>query len=311
MSFSLFPKFVVRLICLLSDSIICLCIRYSRCGDPHGHDWAPPECDVSIRPGWFWHSSEKPKSAATLLDLYYRSVGRNCLLLLNVPPNSSGLISEDDIQVLQNFTELRSTIFSNNLAQKAIVTATSTRGIGDPRFSPSNILKEGIFTYWAPEENQSFWSINLDLGQPLSFNVLQLQEPIHMGQRVIKFHLDILSEGEWQMVTNGTTVGYRRLMRFSSVKSQWLRLVIDESRADPLIAFLGIYLDQFSTIDDVSGTSSSSFNSSHIQMRTQLFQPWKQSYNLVLKSFDLKWHPPFSHYSIGWMRVLCQWLNFK
>ncbi|XXG84841.1 hypothetical protein AAC387_Pa11g0062 [Persea americana] len=240
--------------------------QYSGSGDPHGHDWVPAECDVSIRPGWFWHSSQKPKSAATLLDIYYKSVGRNCLLLLNVPPNSSGLISEDDIQVLQNFTEMRRTIFTNNLAENAIVNASSTRGMGDPRFGPSNILKEGIFTYWAPEENQSFWSINLDLRQPLSFNVLQVQEPIHMGQRVIEFHLDVLTKGEWQTVTNGTTVGYKRLLLFSSVESQWLRLVIDKSRADPLISFLGIYLDQFSSIDDVSGTSSSVFNSSYIQM---------------------------------------------
>ena len=64
--------------------------RYSRCGDPFGEDWVPAECDVSIRPGWFWHASEKPKNATTLLDIYYKSVGRNCLLILNVPPIHQG-----------------------------------------------------------------------------------------------------------------------------------------------------------------------------------------------------------------------------
>lgn len=238
--------------------------QYSRSGDPHGCEWVPPECDVSIRPGWFWHSSEQPKSAVTLLDLYYESVGRNCVLLLNVPPNSSGLISDDDVQVLQNFTELRRIIFTNNLAKNATVTASSIRGgISDPRFSPSNVLEEGIFTYWAPEEGQSIWSIYLDLGQLQSFNVLQVQEPIHMGQRVIEFHLDVLNGGEWKTVINGTTVGYKRLMRFMLVKSQLLRFVIDKCRADPLISFLGIYLDQFSNV-----TSSSNYRSGHVQLKS-------------------------------------------
>ncbi|XP_043702312.1 alpha-L-fucosidase 1-like [Telopea speciosissima] len=234
--------------------------QYSRDGDPYGHDWVPAECDVSIRPGWFWHSSERPKSAITLLDIYYKSVGRNCLLLLNVPPNSSGLISDEDIQVLEEFTKIRHTIFSSNLAKNAILTANSRRGgISDSRFDPLHVLEEGIFSYWAPEEHQSDWVLNLDFGKSISFNVLQIQEPIHMGQRISEFHLDICTEeGEWKMVTNGTTIGYRRLLQFLTVKSQYLRFVIDKSRADvdPLISYLGIYLDPFSIVNDASGASS-------------------------------------------------------
>ncbi|XP_057760689.1 putative alpha-L-fucosidase 1 [Arachis stenosperma] len=90
--------------------------RYAAEGDPAGHEWIPALCDVSIRPGWFCHLSELPKFAINLLEIYYKSVGRNCHLLLNVPPNSSGLISPEDIQVLQEFTELRRSIFSNNFA---------------------------------------------------------------------------------------------------------------------------------------------------------------------------------------------------
>ncbi|KAB1202136.1 Alpha-L-fucosidase 1 [Morella rubra] len=166
--------------------------QYSSEGDPLGHDWVPAECDVSVRPGWFWHASEVPKSGRTLLDIYYKSVGRNCLLLLNVPPNSSGLISTEDIQVLQEFSELRRSIFSYNLAINALVNASSTRGgINNSHFEPRNILQEDIYTYWAPEENQTDWALYLNLQDLVSFNVLQVQEPIHMGQRVIEFHLDI------------------------------------------------------------------------------------------------------------------------
>ncbi|KAH9700392.1 alpha-L-fucosidase 1 [Citrus sinensis] len=245
--------------------------RYSQGGDPHGHDWVPAECDVSIRRGWFWHASEAPKSAVELLDLYYKSVGRNCLLLLNVPPNSSGLISAEDIQVLQEFSDLRKSIFSYNLAENALVSASSTRGgISSSQFDPHNVMKEGIYTYWAPEENQSDWTLLINLQEPVSFNVLQVQEPIHMGQRIIKFHLDILNEeGTWKKVINGTTVGYQRLLQFPTVKSQQLRFVIDKSRAEPLISHSGIYMDKFSIVSSMSdSTSQTSLNGSHILQKS-------------------------------------------
>ncbi|KAL5565788.1 hypothetical protein UlMin_028952 [Ulmus minor] len=242
--------------------------EYSRGGDPVGHDWVPAECDVSIRPGWFWHPSEAPKSARTLLDIYYKSVGRNCLLLLNVPPNSSGLISPEDIQVLQEFSELRKSIFSHNLAANALIVSSSTRGgIGDSRFDPYNVLKEGIYTYWAPKENQASWVLQLDLQESISFNVLQLQEPIHMGQRIINFHLEILDADEkWKNVANGTTVGYQRLLQFPTVTSQSLRFVVDNSRADPLISYLGIHMDPFSTLTKNASDTyrGKHFNSSQI-----------------------------------------------
>ncbi|MED6163121.1 L-fucose permease Glucose/galactose transporter [Stylosanthes scabra] len=244
--------------------------RYAAEGDPAGHEWVPAVCDVSIRPGWFWHPEELPKSAMNLLEIYYKSVGRNCHLLLNVPPNSSGLISPEDIQVLQEFTELRRSIFSNNFAINALLDASSTRGGGtsdDSNFSPYNVLKEGLYTYWAPEEYQSRWILYIDLQELVSFNVLQLQEPIQMGQRVSEFHLEALhQDGVWKTVTNGTTIGYQRLLLFPKVKSQHLKLVIDKSRADPLISYLGIYMDPVtnwsSIYDDTVLTSH--FNSTQV-----------------------------------------------
>ncbi|KAJ8768795.1 hypothetical protein K2173_023699 [Erythroxylum novogranatense] len=244
--------------------------QYSQGGDPFGHDWVPAECDVSIRPGWFWHASEVPKSAKQLLDIYYKSVGRNCLLLLNVPPNSSGLISAEDIQVLQEFSELRRSIFSYNLASTAIVNASSTRGsTGGHSFDPYNIFSEGIFTYWAPEENESTWVLHLTLQKSVSFNVLKVQEPIHMGQRIIEFHLEILSKvGDWWKMINGTTVGYQRLLQFPTVESRHLKFVIEKSRGEPLVSYLGIYMDNFSSVSSVFDKGFQIFqahsNSSHV-----------------------------------------------
>ncbi|PKI51940.1 hypothetical protein CRG98_027592 [Punica granatum] len=232
--------------------------QYSRRGDPFGHDWVAPECDVSIRGGWFWHESEAPKSALTLLDIYYKSVGRNCLLLLNVPPNVLGLISDEDIKVLREFHELRSSIFSHNLAKTALLNASSTRGgIYNSQYSLQNVLVEGIFSYWAPRENWPYWVLELQFEKPVSFNVLKVQEPIHMGQRVIEFHVKVLSkEGQWRRVINGTTIGYQRLLRFPTLEAKRLRFEIEKSRGDPLISYLGVYLDTFLSLSDLSRTQT-------------------------------------------------------
>ncbi|KAH9608278.1 hypothetical protein KSS87_000330 [Heliosperma pusillum] len=223
--------------------------QYAREGDELGQEWVPAECDVSIRPGWFWHPSEAPKSALTLLDIYYKSVGRNCQLLLNVPPNSSGLISPEDIKVLLEFSELRRSIFSKNLAEHAMITASSTRGGADSRFDASNVLEESIYTYWAPAEGQSDWMLHVDLQKKVNFNVLQLQEPIQLGQRIISFHVDCLNDkGEWHKMVDGTTIGYKRLLLFSKVETRFLRLVINQARADPLISFFGVHIDPYSNL---------------------------------------------------------------
>ncbi|KAL2331999.1 hypothetical protein Fmac_019580 [Flemingia macrophylla] len=245
--------------------------QYQNEGDPFGPDWVPATCDVSIRPGWFWHASELPKSARSLLEIYYKSVGRNCQLLLNVPPNSSGLISDEDIQVLQEFTQLRRSIFSHNLAINAIVNASSIRGgIQETHFSPYNVLIEGIYKYWAPEEKQTKWILFINLQELVSFNVLQVQEPIQMGQRVIEFHLEALSQGGvWMRVAKGTTIGYQRLLLFPKVKSQYLKLVVDKSRAEPLISYLGIYMDPVTVWRDKPDKKSvRRFNGSQVLQTT-------------------------------------------
>eukprot|EP00256_Glycine_max_P021620 XP_003541983.1 alpha-L-fucosidase 1 [Glycine max] len=245
--------------------------QYNSEGDQFGPDWLPATCDVSIRTGWFWHASEQPKSARSLLEIYYKSVGRNCQLLLNVPPNSSGLISDEDIQVLQEFAELKRSIFSHNLAINAVINASSIRGgIQETHFSPYNVLEEGIYTYWAPWENQSKWILYIDLQELVSFNVLQLQEPINMGQRVIEFHLEALSpDGVWMRVVNGTTIGYQRLLLFPKLKAQYLKLVMDKSRADPLISYFGIYMDPVTILSDISDKKSGAcFNGSQVLQTT-------------------------------------------
>lgn len=217
--------------------------EYLKRGDENGSDWVPAECDVSIRSGWFWHSNEVPMSINQLLEIFYESVGRNCLLLLNVPPNVTGLISEEDVEVLRGFNEALNSIFSVSLAANASVTADSIRGSS---FAPSNILNEDISTYWAPEEGRTSGYLELDMGVPISFNVARMQEAVSMGQRVKNYHLEILKDEEWVNICTGTTIGYKKLDLMETMQAQVVRLYIDNSRNEPLIASFGLYLDSIS-----------------------------------------------------------------
>lgn len=225
--------------------------RYLSKGDPKGTHWVAPECDVSIREGWFWHKSESPKSVKKLLKIYYNSVGRNCVLLINVPPNSTGLIPQQDAHTLKHFKSAIDTIFSTNLAQDCSLKASSQRGGKDGAFGPQNVLDDDhLWTYWAPrqevDDDSDHWiEIRSQPDRRLRFNVVRIQEAIGLGQR-IKRH-EIYLDGK--MIVSDGTVGYKRLHRIGSgvVSGHVVRVRFTEcrARAVPLISSLGLHLDPF------------------------------------------------------------------
>ncbi|KAL6977639.1 alpha-L-fucosidase [Sarracenia purpurea var. burkii] len=226
-------------------------VHYLATGDPKGTDWLPAECDVSIRDGWFWHKSQAPKKLSKLLNIYYNSVGRNCLLLLNVPPNTTGLISESDVQRLREFRGAITTIFSSNLADKCSVKASSQRGGKRAGFGPENTLDgDHLWTYWAPGdgdgdgEEKDYWiEFEASNDEGLRFNVVRIQEAIGLGQRIRRH--DIYVDGEW--VAGGTTVGYKKLHRLErgAVQGKRVRIRITESRGVPLVSSVGFHFDPF------------------------------------------------------------------
>ena len=182
--------------------------------------WYPAETDVSIRPGWFNHPAEdgNVKSADQLMELYFTSVGRNGVLLLNVPPDKRGLISDSDIVHLSAWRQRYDRTFSVDFAKRAAVkTLPANRG-GD-----------------------SSTAIELTLPQPRTFDVLQLQENISVGQRVEKFKVEYLTGQDWKIFAKGTTIGYKRLLRFEAVTASKIRLTIESSRLDPVISEIGIF----------------------------------------------------------------------
>ncbi|XP_038685280.1 alpha-L-fucosidase 1-like [Tripterygium wilfordii] len=220
---------------------------YLNTGDPKGTDWVPAECDVSIRDGWFWHKSESPKRLSQLLEIYYNSVGRNCVMLLNVPPNSTGLISEPDVQRLKEFRSAITTTFSTNLAENCYIKASSQRGGKDGGFGPENVLdNDHLWTYWAPSDDDNDheqWIEIRGTNGGLRFNVIRIQEAIGLGQRIKEHKIYV----DGKKVADGTTVGYKRLHRLEKglVHGQIVRIQIVKSKGLPLISSIGLHFDPF------------------------------------------------------------------
>ncbi len=198
--------------------------------------WYPAEADVSIRPGWFYHKSEDSlvKSPQKLLDIYYGSVGRNCVLLMNVPPNKEGLISPVDSAHLMEWRLLIDETFKTNVAQYAKVTSANGK-------NGAALLDGKYETYWTTRGQDTTATIIFDLRDKSTFDVLLLQEDIAIGQRIEKFRLDYWDGKRWIKTTQGTTVGYKRLLPFKPVTTKKVRLVIESSRSNPTLAEFGLY----------------------------------------------------------------------
>jgi alpha-L-fucosidase len=188
--------------------------KESPTGHRHGSHWLPAECDVSIRPGWFWHEREtaRVKTPSQLISLYYQSVGRGAALLLNVPPNREGLLSQEDIVSLKRFGDYRRLTFSKNLASGA-----------------KAVHEAGAIQY--------------ELRRPATFRVLRVREDIRYGQRIDAIAIDRWDSQGWQEIAAATSVGPRRLIRLEKpITAQRLRLRI-QSSAPPLVNEFALFAE--------------------------------------------------------------------
>ena len=213
-------------------------LDYLQHGDPSGTLFSIGEADVSLRPGWFYHPDQdnKVKTPKELMDIYFTSVGKNGVLLLNVPPNKAGRFAEADVKSLRGFAQLQQQIFGHNLLKHAAVTCKTIAGKG------AAVVDNNYDTSCEPKAIQGKATFIFTTPQPISFNVLSVQEDIRKGQRVEKFSLSYLDvQGKWQKIATGTTVGHKRLLSFSEVKAKKIKLTIDESRGIPAIAEIGLY----------------------------------------------------------------------
>ena len=212
-------------------------------GDRPGSHWVPAECDVSIRPGWFYHSSEdtKVKSAATLVDLYYASVGRGGSFLLNLAPDRRGQIPNPDVNSLREFRRILDGTFREDLTQAARVSASNARG--HRRFSLQNVIDHKRDTYWTTDDDVTTPELIVDLGRERTFNVVRLREYLPLGQRVEAFALDIWTNNEWQEFARGTSIGNCKLVRTKPVSTTKVRLRITQAPVCPAISELALFAE--------------------------------------------------------------------
>ena len=204
--------------------------------------WYPGQVDVSIRPGWFYHAAEddKVKTLDRLLDIYYTSVGGNAQLLLNVPPDKRGRIHENDVRRLKELGDRLRATFSVNLAARAKliphIRPAAVDGITDSE--RARLVYDEI----------SDLAYEYDLGSPKTFNVAMIKEYLRgMGQRIESFALDAWDGKHWKEIAQGTTVGWKKLLRFPAVEATKVRVRILKARdwVSPLAPreSFGLFLD--------------------------------------------------------------------
>ena len=174
-------------------------------GDPNGTAWIPAEADTSIRPGWFYHAAEdtKVRSVDNLYDLYFKSVGRNAKLLLNVPPTRAGLLHEVDVANLSGF---RARL--DQLRDAAI-----TRGLKGAWHSTGARTAEATVTFNKPQMISAF----------------RLAEMIEQGQSVSRWSLSAANGADSRVISRGTTIGYARMEKFAPVLADRITLAVEDA----------------------------------------------------------------------------------
>ena len=183
----------------------------SNSGTRNAKLWMPPECDVSIRPGWFWHEAEndKVKTPDQLMDLYYKSVGRGGSMLLNIPPDRRGLLHENDVVSLKAFGQMKRAMFRTNLGPNAPVTTPTA---------------------------------TFDLPNRTTFSVTRLRENIRLGQRVEAFAVDAWEGSDWRTIAQATSIGNCRLLRLDApVTTNRVRLRITQSPVTPALSDFSLF----------------------------------------------------------------------
>ena len=205
-----------------------------------GLRWYPAETDTSIRPGWFYHASEddRVKSVETLIDLWYRTVGGNSSLLLNVPPDRRGRISRPDVENLKALGDYMRKTFSENLAQGAVFTTDRDDGT----HTADALAADSYDAYYKTGDGETTAAVTVLLPSAAKISHVVIKEHIPMSQRVEAFAADVrMPDGAWKQVASGTTVGYQKIVRFDAVQTDAVRVRILDSRVCPVLSFIGVY----------------------------------------------------------------------
>lgn len=201
--------------------------------------WFPTETNVPILHGWFWAAKKPTRSAAELIDIYYQSVGRNGNWLLNLSPDTRGLIPDNQLAQLRLMAQVVDETFAKDLAIGGKLTADNSNQTNSAPLA----LDGNLDTWWEAAPGQKTATLTLKLPKIVTFDVISLQEAVdHRGQRIESFSVDVWTGSTWRTMDNQTTVGHKRLLRWSSsVTTDQVRIRITGSRLEPTLAEIGLF----------------------------------------------------------------------
>jgi alpha-L-fucosidase len=195
-------------------------------GNQNGKTFLPAESDVSIRKGWFFHESENNtvKTPKQLVDLYYKSVGRNSLFLLNIPPNKQGLLADTDVASIKEFKQILNETFAKNLLPK--------------NYLNGPLIDKNLATAKALKASES---LIIDLDKSQAFDRIALQENIAEGQMAAEVLLEFWDGSAWKEMAKTSTIGHKRLLKIKSTNTDKIRITINKAIGTVQLAELGLY----------------------------------------------------------------------
>lgn len=201
--------------------------------------WYPAEVNEPILYGWFWNPDKHVRTAADLIDIYYTSVGRNGNMLLNLSPDTRGLIPDNQLASLRKMAYVVDETFAKNLATGATLTADSSNRANAPALA----LDRNLDTWWEAAPGKKTATLTLKMPVAITFDVVSLQEAVdHRGQRIESFAVDAWDGSKWNKLDEQTTIGHKRLLRLNSpVTTDQVRIRITGSRLEPTLAEIGIF----------------------------------------------------------------------
>lgn len=211
-------------------------------GTRDGKYWIPAECDVSIRPGWFYHESEnnRVRSVENLVNLYFKSVGHGASMLLNIPPSRKGTVYPTDSITLAQMGNYLQRLYAVNYATTAKVKASAVRS-SDQAFAPENVRDTDQYSYWGTPDGVTTGEITLQFSKPTTFDVVRLRENIKLGVRSDDWEIWAQVKGQWQLFGKGTAIGASRLVKGPKVTADAIKVSITKGKASICISDIGVF----------------------------------------------------------------------
>ncbi len=205
-----------------------------------GDRFIPAEVDVSIRPGWFYHADQddKVKTVRQLVDLWFNSVGRSAMMLLNFPPDRRGLVKDIDAFNAIKANEIIKKTFAVNLAAGGSAKANSVRDI---ICEPDFILNDYYESFYAASDDNINPTLEIALPCETEFDTFVIGEKIELGVRVKGYRVEAYKDGNWVVLADRKSIGYLWAEKFERIKTDRVRIVIYDAAAAPVIRTFGLY----------------------------------------------------------------------